>query len=269
MTSIQARDGDTSASPSRRSSLSGLFGRRKSEDTSSTSKKQPQVITSKHSVSIKNVLKVDPRGARKHPSAPAKLGEGAMNEGLQHYSHMTAQAQEMRHPHSGPPTLRGDSGLMLTRIVSMGEEPEEDEDQKKEVSTLEQVREHPGRESVGGGEDERPTTNGKAATSPTTHPAAPTTPTRNTDQKNAVDEDFDLSPEQRRHSHHNHETSRITEETEGADTERPRRKSLMDVEIKGAEEGERTERRRERRNSKVKLVFGGWHKDDRGNWTRK
>ena len=147
----------------------------------------------------------------------------------------------------------------------MGEEPDEEDvgRQEKEVATLEQVREHPGRESVGGAslggeEGERPTSNRESAVSPTSH----------TDAFGKLSVNDDLDPEQRRHSHH-HDSPAIAEETDATGTEKPRRKSLMDVEIKGAEEGERSTRRRERRNSRVKLVFGGYHRDEKGNWTRK
>lgn len=156
------------------------------------------VIGSKHAALVKNNLKADPRGARKHPSVPTKTA-GVVGSGTS--AHITAEQQEMRHPHSGPPARRGAADLpMLTRIVSGDEDDEWDDErranwEKKKLPILETQ------------EEERVV-------------------------------DIDIG---------------------GVDELQIRRKSLLDVEIKGGE-GMKPVRR--------KTVFGGWVRNDKGAWTR-
>ena len=72
MTSIQERDRQSSSQSvpeSHSSGLKGLFGKKKS----GTKKQEKIVLGSKHAALVKNNLKVDPRGARKHPSSSTKL----------------------------------------------------------------------------------------------------------------------------------------------------------------------------------------------------
>ena len=110
------------------SGLKGLFGRKKS--SVGPNKEEKIVIGSKHAALVKNNLKADPRGARKHHSVPTKT---AGVQGTQKSAHITAEEQEMRHPHSGPPTLKGTADLpILTRIVSGDEEDEWDHEKKRE-----------------------------------------------------------------------------------------------------------------------------------------
>jgi hypothetical protein len=161
MSSIQERDrqGSSQSSPEPYSSgLKGLFGRKKAE------KKQEQiVIVSKHAALVKNNLKADPRGARKHPSPSVKVAEV---QGTQKSAHLTAEQQEMRHPHSGPPTLRGATEFpMLARIVSGDEDDEWNHEKaqadwdKRKFPEVEKVLETYGEEErvadveVGGVED--------------------------------------------------------------------------------------------------------------------
>jgi hypothetical protein len=198
MSSIQERDRQGSSQP-QSSGLKGLFGRKKPE------KKQEKIVLgSKHAVSVKSNLKADPRGARKHPS-PSVTTAGVI--GTQKSAHLTAEQQEMRHPHSGPPALRAAGELpMLTRIVSGDEDDEWDHEasradwEKRKVPEVEKVLETHGEEE------------------------------RVADVEEGGVEDLQL-----------------------------RRRSLLDVEIKGGE-GLKPARR--------KTVFGGWAKDGKGVWHR-
>lgn len=123
LSSIQERDRSQSTIESQ-GGLKGLFGRKKPE------KKQEKIILgSKHAALVKNNLKADPRGARKQ-----SLVKTAGVQGTQKSAHLTAEQQEMRHPHSGPPALplRGTTELpALTRIVSGDEEDEWDHERKR------------------------------------------------------------------------------------------------------------------------------------------
>ena len=165
MTSIQERDrqGSSQSAPESHSSgLKGLFGKKKS----GTKKQEKIVIGSKHAALVKNNLRVDPRGARKNPSPSTKT---AGVHGTQTSAHLTAEQQEMRHPHSGPPTLRGAADLpKLTRIVSGDEDDDRDREQarvdwdKRKTPDVEKVLETHGEEEkatdveVGGLEDLQP-----------------------------------------------------------------------------------------------------------------
>ena len=180
----------------------------------------------------------------------------------------------MRHPHSGPPTLHGTDGGMLARIVSVDEPPEpvseepadgvgglvftnKADDASRSTSMLERVNETPRQESSA--EAQMQLQNGFASSPlPQTSNQTPTTP-----------------EPQKRHTSLPHEgtstpvspsspQSPTSNADDPATDTRPRRKSLLDVEIRGADEP-----RRRSSGNRVKLVFGGWHRDDKGNWTRK
>lgn len=178
--------------------MKGLFGRRKSS-SAEPRKEEKIVIGSRHAALVKNNLKADPRGARKHESVPKKT---AGVQGTQKSAHTTAEEQELRHPHSGPPTMRGAADLpLLTRIVSGDEEDEWDHDKKREDW---EKRKQPDIERVV--------------------------------EENASDIQT------------------------GAVEDLPsRRKSLLDVEIRGGE-GVKPARRM--------TVFGGWTRNENGVWKR-
>ena len=90
LTAMQERDGDRSTPQRRKSSISSLFSRRKSTDDHDAKPKQKTILTSRHAGQVKNVLKSDPRGARKHPSTGGGAAPARVNEGVQHYSHLSA-----------------------------------------------------------------------------------------------------------------------------------------------------------------------------------
>jgi hypothetical protein len=200
MTSIADRDRQGSVQSTPEKGIKGLFGRKKEPK-----KEEKVVIGSNHTALVKNKLKADPRGARKHPSMSTKTAGvvGTSTPATRRPAHLTAEQQEMRHPHSGPPTTRGAADLpMLTRIVSGDEDDEWDqakraEWEKKKLPVLE---------------------------------------THGEEEKVA---DVDIG---------------------GVEDLQARRKSLLDVEIKGGE-GIKPGARR-------KTVFGGWAKDSKGIWTR-
>jgi hypothetical protein len=198
MTSIADRDRQGSAQSTPEKGLKGLFGRKKEPK-----KEEKIVIGSKHAALVKNNLKADPRGARKHPSVSTKTaGVVGTTTPATTSAHVTAEQQEMRHPHSGPPAMRGAADLpMLTRIVSGDEDDEWDQAKRAEWEKKKlPVLETHGEEKVA---------------------------------------DIDIR---------------------GLEDLQVRRKSLLDVEIKGGE-GVKPGARR-------KTVFGGWAKDSKGVWTR-
>lgn len=106
--------------------LSKFFGKNK---TKSDKKDSDQIVlTSKHTAAVKSKLALDPRykNVRKD-SSPAVPHVAGPQTGV----HMTAQQQEMRHPHSGPPALYAPTDKsdmpMLSRIISGDEADEPDE----------------------------------------------------------------------------------------------------------------------------------------------
>jgi hypothetical protein len=120
LTAIQERNSALGATAEPRKGsvvgeIKGLFGRRKSKDATPKSK---QVITSKHTGIVRNILRADPRS---HPSRrDGSALDKAKTEGLVRSSgHISAKEQEERHPHSGPPALHG---AALTAIISRAEE---------------------------------------------------------------------------------------------------------------------------------------------------
>lgn len=171
--------------------IKGLFGRRKSKDATPEPK---QVITSKHSGTIRNILKVDPR---LHPSRRHSTGsvlEKAKNEGfVRSAAYMTAKEQEERHPHSGPPALYG---AALTTIISRVEEDPEQQSVSSKMKSQENIVHQPVAEIREGGDSVE------------------------------------------------------------SDGNRPRKKSVTDVEFKSIA------------RARKKRVFGGWYRDESGKWTR-
>lgn len=127
--------------------IKGLFGRRKSKDATP---KPKQVITSKHTGTIRNILKADPRS---HPSRRNSTGsalEKAKNEGfVRSAAHLTAKEQEERHPHSGPPALYG---AALTTIISRAEEGPEQQSVSGKLRSQENIVHQPVAEIPEGGD---------------------------------------------------------------------------------------------------------------------
>jgi hypothetical protein len=152
LTAIQERDNSLGGgSEPRKSSvvgeIKGLFGRRKSQDVTP---KPKQVITSKHTGAIRNILKADPK---LHPSRRHSTGnapEKAKNEGfVRSVAHMTAKEQEERHPHSGPPALYG---AALTTIISRVEEDPEQRSVSSKMRSQENIVHQPVTEIPEGGD---------------------------------------------------------------------------------------------------------------------
>jgi len=101
--------------------LKGLFGRKKSKDTTP---KPKVVITSKYANVVRNKLKTDVRiDPSRRKSTGSSAIEKAQIEGPSRSSvHITAKEQEERHPHSGPVG----HGAPLTTIISHAEgDPEQ------------------------------------------------------------------------------------------------------------------------------------------------
>jgi hypothetical protein len=151
-TAIQERDNSLGGgSEPRKGSvveeIKGLFGRRKSKDATPEPK---QVITSKHTGTIRNILKADPRS---HPSRRHSTGntlEKAQNEGfVRSAAHMTAKEQEERRPHSGPPALYG---AALTTIISRVEEDPEQQSVSSKMRSQEIIVHQPVAEIPEGGD---------------------------------------------------------------------------------------------------------------------
>ncbi|KIW89072.1 uncharacterized protein Z519_10557 [Cladophialophora bantiana CBS 173.52] len=102
------------------------------------------ILTSRHASSVKTKLALDPRYKNVYrESAPAQQPGGAQN-----LMHVSAGEQEIRRPHSGPPSLHGIHNKpelpALTRIISGDEADEPDEREKmryewrqRKVPTLE------------------------------------------------------------------------------------------------------------------------------------
>jgi hypothetical protein len=197
LTAIQERDNSLGAgSDTRKGSvvgeIKGLFGRKKSKDATP---KPKQVITSKHTGVVRNILKVDPRS---HPSRRHSTGSSALDkaktEGLVRSSaRISAKELEERHPHSGPPALHG---AALTTIISRVEEDPEQQRMAGLMRSHEDIIHQPMAE---------------------------------------IPDGVNSSPN---------------------DVTRPRKKSVTDVEFNP---GPRARRRN---------VFGSWHRDDSGKWTR-
>jgi hypothetical protein len=151
-TAIQERDNSLGGgSEPRKGSvvgeIKGLFGRRKSKDATP---KPKQVITSKHTGTIRNILKADPRS---HPSRRNSTGntlEKAKNEGfIRSAAYMTAKEQEERRPHSGPPVLHG---AALTTIISRVEEDPEQQSVSGKLESQENIVHQPMTEIPEGGD---------------------------------------------------------------------------------------------------------------------
>lgn len=108
--------------------LGKWFGRNKGDKKKEKKDTDRIVITSRHAAAVKTKLAMDPyvqKATQKHTSAPVVVG-------TQKSAHLTAMEQEMRHPHSGPPSLSAARHIQadmpaLTRIVS-GDEADEPDD---------------------------------------------------------------------------------------------------------------------------------------------
>ncbi|EXJ67001.1 uncharacterized protein A1O5_09647 [Cladophialophora psammophila CBS 110553] len=88
------------------------------------------ILTSRHAAAVKTKLTLDPRYKNvRRESAPAQQLGGAQN-----LMHVSAGEQEMRRPHSGPPSLHAIQNKTelsgLTRIISGDEADEPDEWEK-------------------------------------------------------------------------------------------------------------------------------------------
>ncbi|OAP59007.1 hypothetical protein AYL99_06304 [Fonsecaea erecta] len=109
------------------SGLSKLFGRKEKKE-----KKDMDhiVLTSRHAAAVKTKLALDPKykNVRRDSASSERLA------GSQNITHMSAGELEMRHPHSGSPSLhaaRNKADLpALTRIISGDEADEPDEWEK-------------------------------------------------------------------------------------------------------------------------------------------
>jgi hypothetical protein len=112
--------------------FSKLFGKSKSDDKQKKKDKKKDldqiVLTSRHAAAVRTKLALDPKYKQAVHKDPQPVVTGTQNS-----SHLTAQEQEVRRPHSGPPSLRhvakSDKADMpfLTRIISGDEADEPDE----------------------------------------------------------------------------------------------------------------------------------------------
>jgi hypothetical protein len=127
--------------------IKGLFGRRKSKDATPEPK---QVITSKHTGTIRNILKADPRSRPSRRHSTGNTLEKTKNEGfVRSAAHMTAKEQEERRPHSGPPALYG---AALTTIISRVEEDPEQQSVSSKMRSQEIIVHQPVAEIPEGGD---------------------------------------------------------------------------------------------------------------------
>ncbi len=135
LTTMNERNNSVSSENSRKGSvvgeIKGLFGRKKSKDSTP---KPKQVITSKYAGAVRNKLKTD---VRVDPSRRKSTGSSAVEEHSRSSAHMTAKEQEERHPHSGPVGI----GAPLTTIVSMAEEDPEQKSINSALRSRENVAE--------------------------------------------------------------------------------------------------------------------------------
>src|SRR5271154_3428914 len=154
LTGMKERNSSVGSNPEhRRSSVAdgvkSLFGRRKSHDEGGKKPEEKVVITSKHTMKIRNKLRADPRHAKKAPSG------GAVTDGPRYGAFLSAAEQEERRPHSGNPVVHG-ALPMLTRIVSGDEQDEEDFEDKRDLTSW--MKDHQQLEKVHESEKEdRPT----------------------------------------------------------------------------------------------------------------
>lgn len=113
------------------SGFSKLFGKSKTNDKQSKDKKKDVdqiVLTSRHAAAVRTKLALDPKVKKAVQKNPQPVVTGTQTS-----AHMTAQEQEIRRPHSGPPSLKHVPKKetvdmpMLTRIIS-GDEADEPDD---------------------------------------------------------------------------------------------------------------------------------------------
>jgi hypothetical protein len=87
------------------------------------------VLTSKHAATVKTMLLLEQRNGQRSKS----VGHTAGVVGTTQSAHLTAEQQEERLPHSGPPALHTAHKVkerdmpLLTRIISMDEQDDEEE----------------------------------------------------------------------------------------------------------------------------------------------
>lgn len=114
--------------------FSKFFGKSKSGDKQKKDKKKDLdqiVLTSRHAAAVRTKLALDPKLKKATPK-----DQQPVMVGTQSSAHLTAQEQEIRRPHSGPPSLKHAPKKekvdmpMLTRIIS-GDEADEPDDWEK------------------------------------------------------------------------------------------------------------------------------------------
>lgn len=113
-----------------------LFGSDKASKQEKKDKKKKEVdkivLTSRHAAVVKTKMQMDPKFAEQRRASEDRLPQSE-EEGGGTTVHLSPQQQEMRFPHSGPPSThshhkRGKADMPeLTRIVSGDENDEEEE----------------------------------------------------------------------------------------------------------------------------------------------
>lgn len=105
-----------------------LFGKSKGDKPKEKKDMDKIVLTSRHTAAVKTKLALDPkyRQAVHKDTQPAPRMVGTQNS-----IHLSAETQEMRHPHSGSPAVFAMTDKLdmpvLTRIISGDEADEQDE----------------------------------------------------------------------------------------------------------------------------------------------
>lgn len=112
------------------SGFSKLFGKNKEKKEKEKKDLDKIILTSRHTAAIKTKLALDPKlQSGRRDSAPVYITSATQNNLL-----ISANEQEMRHPHSGPPAVFGPKEKLnmpiLTRVVSGDEADEPDEFEK-------------------------------------------------------------------------------------------------------------------------------------------
>ncbi|KIV96817.1 hypothetical protein PV10_00633 [Exophiala mesophila] len=123
--SVTSRSSSTSTKST--SGLSKLFGRNKGDKKKEKKDVERIVITSRHAAAVKAKLANDPHIQKVRQKAPC----APLMTGTQKSSHLTAMEQQLRHPHSGPPSVTAVRCVeadmpALARIVSGDEADEPD-----------------------------------------------------------------------------------------------------------------------------------------------
>jgi len=134
----RSRIGSTASQTSHASTKSStggfgkLFGKSKNDDKHKKKEKKKDydqvVLTSRHAALVRTKLALDPKLKKALHKDPQPVVTGTQNS-----AHLTAQQQELRRPHSGPPSLKHGTKSakadmpFLTRIISGDEADEPDE----------------------------------------------------------------------------------------------------------------------------------------------